>query len=384
MDTLINKLTRSELIDQIRASEIQLRDLQLKQEPPEQAKQDIQEQLKEDLKNAITQMKDAFNNMPVPNQPALTSKDTFNEYVMATKKQTIFDSIKNVGKLNSASVDTWISHMDAIYNIDIIEDNALEPSFIKGVKRTLNPTQLSTLTKSGKDVSTWAKFKAYLLDSYGSKISVFQHLHNLWNLELREGESITSYGSRVEQQIHSAKSHIKKVFSSNNNNAEMDCDAAFNLFGAMLTSLQIKQSHNSIYRQMLRNMDKHWDSNSLSGEAQNLYDRLGPDPEHHTYMMTNKKPSFDSKQHQLTKSGQVKPKNDENRLNKLRKKVQDQICFEFQKTGKCRYGERCFRKHIKQEKVYYGNIPESNETSRDEQHDDESYSEPTFNEIFQQ
>ena len=294
----------------------------------------------------------------------------------------LFDSIKNVGKLNSASVDTWVAHMDGIYNIDVIEDKAMEPSFIKGLKRILSPTQLSSLTKSSKDVSSWVKFKAYLLDSYGSKISVFQHLHNLWNLELHEGESITSYGSRVEQQIHSAKSHIKKVYSSNNNNAEMDCDAAFNLFGAMLTSLQIKQTHNSIYRQMIRNMDKHWDSNSLSGEAQNLYDRLGPEPDHHTYMVKDKKSSFDPKQLQLTKPGQAESKNDD-RLNKLRKKIQDQICFQFQTTGKCRFGEKCFRKHIKKEKAYYGNVQELEETPH-EQNDDESYSEPSFNAIFQE
>ena len=90
MDTIINKLSRTELIDQIRSYEIQLRDLQLKEEPEDGDKKTLQTELKEDLKNTILKFKQAFDNLPVQNITALGSTDTVQEYVMATKKNKCY------------------------------------------------------------------------------------------------------------------------------------------------------------------------------------------------------------------------------------------------------------------------------------------------------
>ena len=108
---------------------------------------------------------------------------------------------------------------------------------------------------------------------------MFQHLTRLWNLEAKSEEKLTDFAAKLEDQVHTASTHIKKLFTknhtkSNEADVEMTADDVFKLVGAMLTSIQVKKNHEDIFRSMIKKMDTHWTASSLAADAQDYIDRL--------------------------------------------------------------------------------------------------------------
>merc|ERR1711911_335858 len=136
--------------------------------------------------------------------------------------------------------------MDQIYAVEVKVNGLpkLEDEFVRATKRLLINTMFSQMDKSTEDTSTWELLKKYLITNHGSKITMFQHLTRLWNLEPKSEEKLTDFAAKLEDQVHTASTHIKKLFTKNHSKSnepdvEMTADDVFKLVGAMLTSIQV-------------------------------------------------------------------------------------------------------------------------------------------------
>merc|ERR1712226_1162965 len=100
------------------------------------------------------------------------------------------------------SMERFVAQMDQIYEVEVkdqvTELPKLEDEFVRATKRLLINTMFSQMNKSSEDTSTWESLKKYLITNHGSKITMFQHLTRLWNLEPKAEEKLTDFAAKLD------------------------------------------------------------------------------------------------------------------------------------------------------------------------------------------
>ena len=291
-------LTRSELITVLINKENELNKQKLKTEPATvDAKKnwnDVKASLEADITAIQSRLKDTMPTATTPPVPAngeqaVTPIATDQNMVKSMKEQSIItnllDVIRTVTKMATGdSMEKFIAEMDQIYQVEVEpqlgELQKLEDEFVRGTKRLLPHVMFSQMSKSGEDTSTWDALKKYLITNHGSKITMFQHLTRLWNLEVKPEDKLTDFGAKLEDETHTAAMHIKKLFTKKHTRqgqpeVQMSADDVFKLMAAMLASIQVRKNHEDIFKAMIKKMDNHWTATSLVADAQDYVDRLG-------------------------------------------------------------------------------------------------------------
>ena len=292
-------LTRSELIQLLLHNKTELNKQLVKTEPTDapgkKSLTDIKKRLENEIKAIEAKLKETVPTAPVATPAAATSAGdqtltlANDQALMKSMQeqatvQNLLDVIRNVPKMVIGdSMERFVADMDQIYEVEVKDQVAglqkLEDEFVRATKRLLINTMFSQMNKSTEDTSTWESLKKYLITNHGSKITMFQHLTRLWNLEPKSEEKLTDFAAKLEDQVHTASTHIKKLFTKNHSKSnepdvEMTADDVFKLVGAMLTSIQVKKNHEDIFRSMIKKMDTHWTASSLAADAQDYIDRL--------------------------------------------------------------------------------------------------------------
>jgi len=292
-------LTRSELIQLLMHNKTELNKQLVKTEPTDapgkKSLLDIKKRLETDIKAIEAKLKETVPPAPVAAASEATpagdqTLTLANEQALMKSMQeqatvqNLLDVIRNVPKMVIGdSMERFVADMDQIYEVEVKDQVAglqkLEDEFVRATKRLLINTMFSQMNKSTEDTSTWESLKKYLITNHGSKITMFQHLTRLWNLEPKSEEKLTDFAAKLEDQVHTASAHIKKLFTKNHSKSnepdvEMTADDVFKLVAAMLTSIQVKKNHEDIFRSMIKKMDTHWTASSLAADAQDYIDRL--------------------------------------------------------------------------------------------------------------
>ena len=291
-------LTRPELIQLLLHNKTELNKQLIKTEPADapgkKSLTDIKKRLETEIKAIEAKLKESIATVTTPAAAPTAGNSTLalsnDEALMKSMQeqatvQNLLDVIRNVPKMVVGdSMERFVADMDQIYEVEVKDQVTdlpkLEDEFVRATKRLLINTMFSQMNKSGEDTSTWKLLKKYLITNHGSKITMFQHLTRLWNLEPKAEEKLTDFAAKLEDQIHTASLHIKKLFTKNHTRAnqaavEMSADDVFKLVGAMLASIQVRKNHEDIFRSMIKKMDTHWSASSLAADAQDYIDRLG-------------------------------------------------------------------------------------------------------------
>ena len=288
-------LNRSELVQLLMNQKNELVKQMVKTEPKDQSAKETLQGMRASLEADITaieaELKKTVTTAVTPAAPA-NNAVVHVEHDQAMVKSmadqatvsNLLEVIRNEPKMVLGdSMERFVAQMDQIYEVEVKDQvnelHKLEDEFVRATKRLLINTMYSQMSKSGEDTSTWELLKKYLITNHGSKITMFQHLTRLWNLEPKPEEKMTDFAAKLEDQIHTASIHIKKLYTkkhtaSGQPDVEMTADDVFKLVGAMLTSIQVKKNHEDIFRSMIKKMDTHWTASSLAGDAQDYIDRL--------------------------------------------------------------------------------------------------------------
>ena len=283
--------SRSELMQLLMNYKNELGKYMIKPEPSNTSEKTNLAQYKTKLETEINaieaQLKAAGPAGPSGGALAPTAADqamiqSMKEQVMV---QNLQDVIRSVPKMVTGdSMEKFIAEMDQIYQVEVqgqlTELPRLEGDFTRATKRLLTNVMYSQMAKSGQDTTSWDNLKKYLITNHGSKITMFQHLTRLWNLEAKPEEKFTDFCAKLEEEVHTASVHIKKLYSKNHTpsggeSVEMTADDVFKLVGAMLASIQVRKNHEDIFKSMIKKMDTHWTASSLGADAQDYIDRLG-------------------------------------------------------------------------------------------------------------
>ena len=391
MNDYLKFLDKSDLLSQMNIKQSEIRAHKVKPEPADAAQLQIHKEILKELELTVTSIQNQLkvlheNRNQIQTVDNNTQSDTMIKSMLeANKISNVTEAVRTVPKLQVGDeIEKFVAELDILHKVEVeplaTEYPVLETEFIRAAKRLLTPQMFSQLEKSQTNATTWALLKAYLVKTHGTKITVYQHLNKLWNYELGENERIVDFGARLDEQVHKACLHIQKIFKASNGNRDMTADDVFKLMGAMLTSIQLRNRHEGVFRSMIKEMDKHWTTTSLTSNAQDYIDRLG------TQDVT--KPSVFLAQSKTTKSSTQKkspPKKSneddfakvlkaiqnetkanaeaiksltltnqsgktggsKNKLDELRNKLKDKVCVDFRDNGKCKYGTKCFKKHVR-------------------------------------
>ena len=288
-------LNRSELVQLLMNQKNELVKQMVKTEPKDQSAKESLQGMRASLEADITaieaELKKTVTTAVTPAAPA-NNAVVHVEHDQAMVKSmadqatvsNLLEVIRNEPKMVLGdSMERFVAQMDQIYEVEVKDQvnelHKLEDEFVRATKRLLINTMYSQMSKSGEDTSTWELLKKYLITNHGSKITMFQHLTRLWNLEPKPEEKLTDFAAKLEDQIHTASIHIKKLYTKKHSISgqaavEMSADDVFKLVGAMLTSIQVKKNHEDIFRSMIKKMDTHWTASSLAADAQDYIDRL--------------------------------------------------------------------------------------------------------------
>ena len=285
-------LSRPELVQLLLHNKTELNKQLIKTEPTDNGAKkkytDLTKKLEMEVESIEAELK---KTVPPPPPGGGTVAPTTNDQAMVKSMQeqstvqNLLDVIRNVPKMVTGdSMERFVAEMDQIYEVEVKDQVAdlpkLEDEFTRATKRLLTNVMFAQMAKSGDDTSTWALLKKYLITNHGSKITMFQHLARLWNLEPKPEEKLTDFGAKLEEQVHTASIHIMKLYTKKHSIAgqapvQMSAEDVFKLVGAMLASIQVKKSHEDIFKAMIKKMDDHWTASSLVADAQDYVDRLG-------------------------------------------------------------------------------------------------------------
>ena len=265
-------------------------------------------------------------------------------------KQNILDIVRSTSSLKTGeSIENFLGALQQIYTIEVkpllTSMVSLEAEFVNAVKRKLTFPMFTQLEKSGNaDIKEWEKLRKYLLTTHGSRISNFQHLNKLWTCEIQDGEKLSVFAARLEDKIHAAASTIKASYKKEHNNQEMTADDVFAIIGAMLASLQVRNSYEDAYKSLIKTCDKHWNASSLLADAADYADKMPRDDKNVSSIFHAK--AVKPKQNSSGKRVSEKPTKAKKRpsLEEYKMKCSKQIC-EAYLQNRCKYGEKCFRIH---------------------------------------
>ena len=371
--------TRSELLAELRDKENALRNWRIKPDPTEENKKQAQQEIIEGLENVVKVLEDKVKSKAITpntahtianqsNQTITPNNQMITEWSRAHKRQLINQDVSAVGKLVISNLERWISEIDRVYKLEIEDDASYSEDFCKMVKRLLPSTIYSQVAESEADTGTWTNLRSHLILNFGSKISIYQHLTKLNDLEMGRNENVSTFAAKLEEQLYVASMHIMKKFREINK-SEMSTQQVFKVIGAMLLSIQIRNNHPNVYRSMVRSMDKHWCANTLAAECQDYLDRLGPSYlQNQTYIAQESEKSRttstnnDKKKFNKQRRGKYTPE----QLTALKEKVKDQVCHKYEQTGHCPYKDKCFRKHIKRTFMAMEHVPMNRDSRFDQ------------------
>ena len=248
----------------------------------------------------------------------------------------IRDRVNRIPEFDAKSeLALFIRETQTIYDTFVKgnDNSLLETEYVRKLKCRLCQPYLSALTNSGHPVSTFAEFKAYMLENHQSKESHFQHLERLESLQIGHSQNYRDFALQVEELIDQVKTVVKARWENRPSNAHanvktetspgvqassttMSLDQVFDLFGAMYTLKAVKRD-NQTYTAICHDLDACWNSRDIALKAANVADRK---------IVSN----------QLTpEPAQIHLANGSHPVHGSQTKRDKGVCFAFSKNGEC-------------------------------------------------
>ena len=206
----------------------------------------------------------------------IAQKSTYN-YDLAMRQQSLQEAVKQKKTFYTRNdINQFITVLNKVYTIHVIPElptyPSLEEEFVKAAQDLLDQGLFQQMVDSKQDTSTFEKLNTYLIWTYCSQMTNFQHLSWAWDLQRRDDEKLTDFAGRLENTISEAAVHIKNKYKKDNK-VDLTIDMVFLIMGAMLMSEKVKDWNPNIYPYFVKTIDNHFTVIGIACEAQQYIDR---------------------------------------------------------------------------------------------------------------
>ena len=149
----------------------------------------------------------------------------------------------------------------------------LEPRFIKAAISRLGTDYQCQLFHSGKPPETWDQLKSFIELNYASKMTVYQKMHTLFELD-PDHHDWTAYATKLENRINSVFNFVSDAFSKEKGGAMISAKKLMEVWAVMIFLEKLKDSDDAkAYDYIVGQLDSVWNLASVVTRAKGYLDR---------------------------------------------------------------------------------------------------------------
>ena len=160
-------------------------------------------------------------------------------------------------------VHIWLTKIESYHKLFVVPDSTgvMEEHFLQVAKSRLCPEYLNAMMASSEDTSTYAGMKVYMKKHHASKVSVFQILDTMWDMEKTDSETLRDYGIKLDDKAAEAKSIIEAKFKEyttkdvSRNEKDMKVEDVFRLMSGQVFLQALKNKKQTIYNNVCNDLD---------------------------------------------------------------------------------------------------------------------------------
>ena len=263
-----------------------------------------------------------------------------NRDFMSHKIKTMSSTVSTEIPVFSSGHDVhiWLTKIDSYHKLFVVPDSTgvMKEHFLQVAKSRLCPEYLNAMMASNDDTSTYAGMKEYMKKHHASKVSVFQVLDTIWEMDKTESETLRDYGIRLDDKAAEARSIIEAKFKDHiihdvsRTEKYMKVEDVFKLMSGQVFLQALKNKKQTIYNNVCNDLDSTWSAAEIANKAMTFADRM----------------SSENSQNQAEVPKAFSAKAENKPSNASRNKVPN--CPYFLKSGSCQYGNNCFKLHDKE------------------------------------
>jgi len=178
-------------------------------------------------------------------------------------------------------VHTWLNKLESYYKLYVVEDTTgvMEKHFIQNAKSRLCPEYLHAMLGSSDATDKFEGMKAYMKKNHASKMSVFQILDTLWEMERTESESYRDLALKLDDKVAEAENIIEAKFkefceSKGESANEIKISDVYKLVSGQIFLQTLKNEDRIIYNNICNDLDKTWSAKDIALKAMTYRDRM--------------------------------------------------------------------------------------------------------------
>ena len=236
----------------------------------------------------------------------------------------------DVPKFTSAvCVHGWLNTLEAYYNLYVKQSGksktTFETHFVQSAMAKIQPDYLNAMVNGEKQIRSFDEMKRYLKENHSSKLSIYQVLDTVWDLQKLDVENLRDYGHRLDDKAIEAKGIIEAIFdntmAASDDGKKLTAEGVFKLVSGQVFLQYLKTKERNVYNHIVNDLDSTWSAAEIALKAMSYSDRLKPDESE--YQAPSLKATF---------SATVKDKKS------------DVICRDYL-SDECKFGNKCKFKH---------------------------------------
>ena len=294
--------------------------------------------LMEDVKNITDQIK---------NKPAGADVQNEHKINLQIQKELQIALRDNVPTFQSGvDVHTFINSLELYHKLYVAPNDTaeMEKLFVRLSTGKMSVEYGSTMTNFEPKIETFESMKMYLKLNHASKMSCYQTLDGMWDLQMQESENFRDFARKLDDKAVEARNIIEAKFETaqttksagiqkitadkkkeDSADSEMTSKDVFNLFAGQIFLQMLKTKSPNIYNQIVNDLDAVWNAVDIANLAMSYKDRMADDENNQATVPSSLTAAY-------------KSKNDQ----KNEKSVQN--CL-FYINANCRFGEKCHKSH---------------------------------------
>ena len=246
---------------------------------------------------------------------------------------------------SGVDVHSFINSLELYYKLYVVPNKTAdtEKMFVRLSTGKMSVEYGSTMTNFEPKINDFESMKKYLKMNHASKMSCYQTLDGMWDLQISESENFRDFARKLDDKAVEARNIIEAKFETaktktagltslpvatetENASSEMTSKDVFNLFSGQIFLQMLKHNSPNIYNQIVNDLDAVWNAVDIANLAMSYKDRMASDSE----MNQATSPSS------LTAAYKSK--------NERKNETAVQNCW-FYINGNCRFGDKCHRSH---------------------------------------
>ena len=203
----------------------------------------------------------------VPITPASNKADNglAKDMLVAVNQITIFDAGSEASDFVAELFNCYLNYVKGA--------PVLESRFVKAAISRLGTDYQRQLLHSGEPPETWDQLKSFIELNYASKMTVYQKMHTLFELD-PDHHDWTAYATKLENRINSVFNFVSDAFSKEKGGAVLSAKKLMEVWAVMIFLEKLKDSDDAkAYDYIVGQLDSVWNLASVVTRAKGYLDR---------------------------------------------------------------------------------------------------------------